>query len=102
MAVEDEIRAAAFIFLDRLQIFRRDGVPRRLLERGFEFHGARVALLGPKGIFKTQILKDVPLSINTVPVVDGRDRPYDDELAGDDLLQYRYRGTDPGHPDNAG
>jgi putative restriction endonuclease len=45
---------------------------------------------------------DVPLSITTVPVVEGRDRPYADELGGEGLLVYRYRGTDPTHRDNVG
>ena len=61
-----------------------------------------VPLLGPQGIFKPRILPDVPLSITTVPIIEGRDRPYADELSPDNLLTYRYRGTDPAHRDNAG
>jgi len=44
----------------------------------------------------------MPLSITTVPVVEGRPRPYEDEIGPDGLLTYRYRGTDPSHRDNAG
>ena len=101
-SLDHEVRAAAFLFLDRLQLLHRDGIPRRLLERGFEHDGVRVPLMGPKGIFKPRVIDDVPLSITTVPLVHGQDRPYDDKIAGDDLLQYRYRGIDPGHPDNGG
>jgi hypothetical protein len=35
-------------------------------------------------------------------VVEGRDRPHADELSPDNLLTYRYRGTDPAHRDNLG
>lgn len=42
----------------------------------------------------------MPLSITTVPAVEGRDRPYADELSPDNLLAYRYRGSDPAHRDN--
>ncbi len=44
----------------------------------------------------------MPLSITTVPVVEGRQRPYEDEVRNDGLLEYRYRGTDQRHRDNAG
>jgi putative restriction endonuclease len=58
--------------------------------------------MGPQGIFKPAVLADMPLSITSVPVVEGQERPYDDMLGADGLLRYRYRGTDPNHPDNAG
>ncbi|MHB8332189.1 MAG: HNH endonuclease, partial [Candidatus Dormibacteria bacterium] len=63
--------------------------------------GQRVPLMGPQGIFKPAVL-EFPLSITTVPVVAGKARPYQDELGGDGLLQYRYRGVDPTHRDNRG
>ena len=58
-------------------------------------------LLGPQGIFKPRLL-EVPLSLTTVPVVEGRARPYDDSVGSDNLLTYRYRGSDPSHRDNVG
>jgi putative restriction endonuclease len=58
-------------------------------------------LMGPQGIFKPAVL-DMPLSITTVPIVEGRPRPYEDEIDPDGLLIYRYRGTDPEHRDNRG
>ncbi len=35
------------------------------------------------------------------PTVEGRERPYDDGFTADGVV-YRYRGTDPNHPDNVG
>lgn len=58
-------------------------------------NGRRVPLVSPQGIFKPRVLSEAPLSITTVP-----DGPYDDAFGPNDLLQYRYRGTDPEHPDN--
>ena len=39
--------------------------------------------MGPQGIFKPAVVPEVPLSITTVPVVEGRDRPYEDEVGAD-------------------
>ena len=75
-------------------------LPRSVLAQGFEFDGRRVPLLGPQGIFKPAIC-EMPLSITTVPEVPGKERPYEDEPTYDGV-HYRYRGTDPLHPDNAG
>jgi putative restriction endonuclease len=54
-------------------------------------------LLSPQGIFKPKILPEFPLSIATTP-----SGPYRDSFTKDDLLLYRYRGTDPTHRDNVG
>lgn len=58
--------------------------------------------MGPQGIFKPAALPDAPLSITTVPFVEGMARPYEDEVGADGFLRYRYRGTDPLHHDNVG
>src|SRR5512139_1321662 len=101
--LDSRVRVAAFSFLDQLRSAHgSDTLPRTVLGAGFEFEGRRVPLLGPQGIFKPAILPELPLSITTVPVVAGQDRPYDDLLGPDGLLHYRYRGTDPKHPDNRG
>ena len=92
---------AAFSFLQEQTALHGGSVlPRRLLEQGFEFSGRRVPLVGPQGIFKPAVC-ELPLSITTVPEVPGRERPYEDEPTYDGV-HYRYRGTDPRHPDNAG
>ena len=59
--------------------------------------GVRIPLLSPQGIFKPAILPEIPLTIVTSP-----DSPYNDSFSRDGLLQYKYRGTNPNHPDNVG
>ena len=102
--LDQRVRLAAFAFLDELQ--RSPGgdlLSRDALIKGFMFDGQRVPLVSPQqGIFKPAILPSIPLSILTAPVVEGRDRPYDDAVGGDGLLEYRYRGTDINHRDNVG
>jgi putative restriction endonuclease len=97
------VRAEAFQFLAREAVVRGGPwpvVPRAVLAEGFTFQGHRVPLLGPQGIFKPAIL-EVPLSITTVPLVEGKPRPYEDSF-GYGHLVYRYRGTDHADPDNVG
>jgi putative restriction endonuclease len=98
------VRLAAFSFLEeQVRLAGDEGALRRaVLERGFEYEGQRVPLLGPQGIFKPRVLSDIPLSITTVPVVHGESRPYDDAFGPDGLLRYRYRGTNPAHHENVG
>jgi len=68
---------------------------------GFITDEGRIPLIGPQGIFKPAA-KELPLSITTVPIIEGRPRPYEDEIGDDGLIRYRYRGRDPEHPDNVG
>jgi putative restriction endonuclease len=102
------VRLAAFRFLEeQILLAGEDGaLPRAVLIavliNGFVYEGQRVPLMGPQGIFKPRILLDMPLSITTVPIVDGQARPYEDALGPDGLLRYRYRGTDPRHHENVG
>jgi putative restriction endonuclease len=97
--LDSRVRVAAFAFLAEQVEARGEVLPHGLLVRGFEFDGQRVPLMGPQGIFKPALL-DLPISITTVPVVEGRPRPYEDEIDPEGLLIYRYRGTDPSHRDN--
>jgi putative restriction endonuclease len=96
------IRLRAFQFLDSLKKSVGDALPRDVLERGFDFDGIRVPMLGPQGIFKPAILTDAPLSITTVPITEGKRRPYEDSEGEDGLIRYKYRGTDPTHRENVG
>jgi putative restriction endonuclease len=100
----EPVRLAAFKFLDeQLALAGDDKTLRRsVLEAGFTFEGQRVPLVGPQGIFKPRVIKQVPLTITTVAIVDGEERPYDDAFGSDGLLRYRYRGTDPTHHENVG
>jgi hypothetical protein len=69
-----------------------NAMPWTVLLAGFEHDGRRVPLVSQQGIFKPAVC-DIPLSMRTAPVVEGRDRPYADEVSADGLLVYRYRGT---------
>src|SRR3989454_2526462 len=96
-------RFRAFHFLtDQRRRFGEASIPRSVLERGFDFGGVRVPLIGPQGIFKPAILPKLPLPITTAPPVEHRERPYDDGFIDNGFLHYRYRGTDPSHRDNVG
>lgn len=94
---DSRVRSAAFQWLTEQVARQGDVLPRRLLLEGFVLDGVRVPLLGPQGIFKPKVLAGVPLSITTVP-----GGPYDDAFGQDELLRYRYRGSDPNHPENQG
>ncbi|CAN5562246.1 HNH endonuclease [soil metagenome] len=96
------VRMAAFEFLEQQTEVHGTALPRLILSTGFIFKGRRVPLLGPQGIFKPAVMADMPLSITTVPVVEGKPRPYEDQLTEDGLIAYRYRGKDPGHHENVG
>lgn len=100
--LDHAVRIAAFAFLDEQRQLYGDSLPLPVLRQGFTYEGRRVPMMGPQGIFKPALLDDIPLSITTVPVVEGRERPYADEIGPDGLLRYRYRGTDPRHRDNVG
>ena len=90
------IRATVFAWLQDQVSRHGDVLPRSVLVEGLQIDGRRVPLLGPQGIFKPAIM-DLPLSITTSP-----NGPYDDAFEDNDLLRYRYRGTDPYHRENAG
>lgn len=96
------VRTAAFSFLTFETQLRGDVLPYEVLRKGFTFEGQRVPLLGPQGIFKPAVLSEMPLSITTAPIVEGKPRPYEDEIGPDGFLIYRYRGTDAAHRDNVG
>jgi putative restriction endonuclease len=100
--VDMEVRLAAFGFLNALRGPRLAPLRYSDLVAGFEFEGQRVPLLGPQGIFKPRVLREMPLSVQTAPEKAGKPRPYDDRPEDDGLWRYRYRGQDPSHPDNVG
>lgn len=92
---DTDIRRAAFDWLAEQVELHGPALPREILARGFEFHGTRVPLVAPQGIFKPQAMQ-LPLSITTVA-----SGPYADAF-GPSVLKYRYRGNDPSHRDNVG
>jgi putative restriction endonuclease len=101
-SLDHRVRLAAFQFLEDQTQLRGEVLPRGIVAQGFVFEGQRVPLIGPQGIFKPAVLAEMPLSITTVPEVEGKRRPYDDQVGDEGLVRYRYRGTDPGHRDNVG
>lgn len=97
------IRAAAIEYVRGLEQLAEGLLPRTDLERGFEFEGHRVPVIGQQGIFKPKVLKQVPLSIYTTPPKEGQPRPYDDQIGEDGLIRYRYRRQGgPDHHENVG
>ncbi|HZS32402.1 MAG TPA: HNH endonuclease [Methylomirabilota bacterium] len=101
-ALDRRVRVAAFEFLAEQTRLHGETLPWARLLQGFEFQGRRVPLVSQPGIFKPAILPEVPLTIRTAPEEEGRVRRYADEIDSDGRLRYRYRGTDPQHPDNVG
>jgi len=97
MLTDSKVRSAAFEWLAGQVALYGEVLPRNLLQRGFMLEGVRIPLLSPQGIFKPAILPEIPLTIVTSP-----DSPYNDSFSRDGLLQYKYRGTNPNHPDNVG
>jgi putative restriction endonuclease len=62
---------------EQLRLASDEGaLPEKLLEQGFTYEGRRVPLLGPQGIFKPRVLREIRLSITTIPIVEGETRPY--------------------------
>jgi putative restriction endonuclease len=95
--MEDEVRVATFEWLKKQVLIYGNTLPRTILEKGFDFHGCRITLMGPQGIWKPSLFRSIPLSITTVA-----GGPYSDVFTSDGLLLYKYRGTDPFHRDNVG
>jgi putative restriction endonuclease len=95
--IDRRVRLAAFKWLGEQERIHGDVLPRSILTQGFKFENQHVPLVAPTGIFKPKVLPKIPLSITTTP-----EGPYNDSFGPDGLLQYRYRGTDPQHRDNAG
>ncbi len=93
------VRQAAFRFLEGLTLHHGEVLDWQTLTKGFHLGGTVVPLLGAAGIWKPAML-DLPISITTSPPKPGKPPPYADEVRDDGLLLYRYRGTDPQHPDN--
>lgn len=105
MAISDldsRVRAAAFEFLEEQTRLQGDVLEHEVLSQGFSFNGRRVPLVSPQGIFKPSILTEIPLTIRTAAIVEGRARPYEDQIEEGGLILYRYRDGNPQHRDNLG
>lgn len=68
---------------------------------GFEFDGRRVALLDRQRGIRKPAGMQAALAIRTTYTAPGKTPPYADEIGPSDGLQrYKYRGTNPDHPEN--
>jgi putative restriction endonuclease len=94
--IDERVRSSVFLWLRERGQVSGWTFDRADLQRGFYVDQSRVTLVGPAGIWKPQCC-ELPISITSV--VEG---PYPDRLQDDDLLIYKYRGTDPYHRDNVG
>lgn len=66
----------------------------------FTFRGTKFPLMDmQRGIRKPAVL-EAALSFRTVYRPLGTERPYEDAVGPDGLIRYKYRGTDPNHPEN--
>lgn len=66
----------------------------------FEYEGHRLPLMDPQRGIRKPAGMDSALSIRTVYTAPNAMPPYADESGTDGLLRYKYRGTDPEHPEN--
>ncbi len=87
-------RLAAFEWFRARTAEHGEVLPWELLKEGFEYRREKVHLVGPQGIFKPRQM-ELPLTILTSP-----DGPYDDAWGPNGTIRYKYRGTDPDHPEN--
>lgn len=65
----------------------------------FVFEGRPMRLVVQTGIWKPAGL-EAALSIRTTYTPPNQPPPYEDDLGGDGMVRYKYRGTDPKHSDN--
>lgn len=99
-SLDSEVRAAAFARVLQLRTRFGGRIPSGELNAGITLDGQRIPIWNyQKGIFKPAVLGrgGAALSIQT-----SADSPYADEHDADaGYFIYKYRGTDPKHPDNA-
>lgn len=99
LSTDEELRAATFAQVQRLRARHGARIPAQELSAGVQFRGERVPIWNyQKGIFKPAVLgrDGAALSVQT-----SAESPYEDEHDPDaGHFVYKYRGTDPAHPDN--
>jgi putative restriction endonuclease len=96
---DDEVRAAALAKIQQLRELYGGRIPRSALMEGITLGGQRIPIWSyQKGIFKPRATGRAAAALSVQTSVDS---PYEDEHdleAG--RITYKYRGTDPSHPDN--
>jgi putative restriction endonuclease len=96
--VDTRLRLAMFRHLDEVSAKHPDGIPSEIIN-SFTFEGALIRLIVQPGIRKPALLA-AALTIRTTYTPPGAHAPYQDEVGTDGSLRYKWRGTDPAHPDN--
>lgn len=91
-----EVRRAAMAWLDR----RRTAQVDYAFTTGFEYEGRHLPLMDRQRGIRKPAGFDAALSIRTVFTSPTQVRPYNDGIGPDGLQRYKYRGTDPDHPEN--
>jgi putative restriction endonuclease len=66
----------------------------------FEFEGRRLPLMDPQRGIRKPAGFDAALAIRTTFTSPNKVPPYNDTIGPDGLQRYKYRGTDPNHPEN--
>lgn len=94
--MDNQIRLAAFAWLEKQITIYGDVLTRELLEQGFILNGVKINLVGAKGIWKPRQMT-YPLSIITT-----LNSPYLDQSTKDGFIKYNYRGQNINHSDNQG
>src|SRR3954468_24712455 len=96
---DSELRARAFAHLDRLLLDSPDGGLRSADINTFTYKDRPFRLIVQTGIWKPAGIA-AALSIRTTYTPPSQPPPYEDDLGGDGLVRYKYRGEDPNHSDN--
>ncbi|HEY2669115.1 MAG TPA: HNH endonuclease [Rugosimonospora sp.] len=96
--LDTRVRLAMFAHLDRVSATYPGGIPSDVIN-SFVFDGEPMRLVVQPGIRKPARLS-AALTIRTTFTPPGAPAPYEDGLAADGTLRYKWRGTDPAHPDN--
>ncbi len=96
--LDTRVRLAMFAHLDQVIAAYPAGAPSAVIN-AFVFDGEPMRLIVQPGIRKPARLS-AALTIRTTYTTPGTEAPYEDEVASDGTLHYKWRGNDPGHPDN--
>lgn len=99
LAYDLELRQALFARVHQLREANQGVILASALNEGLIFRGQRVPIWNQqKGIFRPAVLREPGAALTIQTAYEG---PYDDRWdPADERLVYRYRGTDPDHPDN--
>lgn len=97
--LDERLRAAAFVYLNRLVAGSGGTVTARELQ-AFEFEGRRISLLQHMRGIRVVSGFEAAISIRTTYASRPGDLPYDDREGADGYFRYKWQGTDPEAYDN--